>query len=165
MSFQLSPNVDENKIFLVNCSELNKRLDPTYYNLIKSTLLANKIKYEVKKLDSVATLSRGRFSHRPRNDPKFYGGKYPFIQTGDIVNASENHGGIKYTQTLNEEGLNVSKLFKSDVLLITIAANIGDTAILKYPACFPDSIVAIKPKEDRLSLDYLNYPSNSLIIV
>lgn len=156
-SFFLSNNVDKNKIFLVKLSELEGRIDAIYYNLIKSKLLANLTKYEVKKLDHVATLSRGRFSYRPRNEPRFYGGKYPFIQTGDIVAASENYGDIKYTQTLNEQGLSISKLFQPNIILITIAANIGDTAILKYPACFPDSIVAIIPKENGLNIDYFNY--------
>jgi type I restriction enzyme S subunit len=31
------------------------------------------------------------------------------------------------------------------VVLITIAANIGDTAMLNYPACFTDSVVGLKP--------------------
>ena len=31
---------------------------------------------------------RGKSKHRPRNDPKLYGGDYPFIQTGDVRNAS-----------------------------------------------------------------------------
>jgi len=28
---------------------------------------------------------RGKFGHRPRNDPAFYDGAHPFIQTGDIT--------------------------------------------------------------------------------
>ena len=80
------------------------------------------------------------------NDPRFYDGVYPFIQTGDIVRAKGNK--IQYTQTLNEDGLQVSKLFQPSIVLVTIAANIGDTAVLDYPACFPDSIVALIPNHD-----------------
>jgi len=41
-----------------------------------------------KKLVEIAKVfGRGKSRHRPRNDPKLYGGKYPFIQTGDISNA------------------------------------------------------------------------------
>jgi len=149
--------VDKTRTFLVNCIDLNERLDPLYYKSIKGELIANKTKYDVKKLADVAFLSRGRFSFRPRNDPRFYNGQYPFIQTGDVVTASETHGDIQYNQTLNEEGLKVSKLFQPNIILITIAANIGDTAILRYSACFPDSVVAIKPKNNNLSVDYLNY--------
>ena len=72
-------------------------------------------------------------------------GSYPFIQTGDIVRA--NGGKIAYTQTLNEDGLSVSKLFQPPVVVITIAANIGDTAVLDFPSCFPDSVVGLIPKQ------------------
>jgi type I restriction enzyme M protein len=97
------------------------------------------------RLDKLCELQRGRFTHRPRNDPRFFGGQYPFIQTGDVVKA--NHGKIPYTQTLNDEGLAVSRLFQPGTVLITIAANIGDTAVLDYPACFTDSVVGLIPNE------------------
>jgi type I restriction enzyme M protein len=95
-------------------------------------------------LEETCEIQRGKFSFRPRNEPRFYGGKYPFIQTGDVVRA--NGRKITYTQTLNEEGLSVSKLFQPPVVVITIAANIGDTAVLDFPACFPDSVVGLTPK-------------------
>jgi len=97
-------------------------------------------------LAEVCDIKRGRFSHRPRNEPRFYGGEYPFIQTGDVVNAFGRK--IQYTQTLNKEGLSVSKLFNPPLVVITIAANIGDTAVLDYPACFPDSVVGLTPNSN-----------------
>lgn len=107
------------------------------------------------KLSQAAFLERGRFSHRPRNAPHLYqDGTYPFIQTGDVAKVKGRN--IIYSQTLNEEGLKVSKLFEPETILITIAANIGSTAILTYPACFPDSIVSIKPNE-QMNIDYLEY--------
>ncbi|MFN3851677.1 MAG: restriction endonuclease subunit S [Spirosomataceae bacterium] len=132
------------------------RIDPLYYKKSDSLNIVNLSKYPKTKLSTVTDLLRGRFSHRPRNEPRFYDGKYPFIQTGDIVKASNEGSEIEYTQTLNEEGLKVSKLFNPPTLVITIAANIGDTAILNYPACFPDSLVTIKPKNENLRIDYLN---------
>ena len=60
-------------------------------------------------LGEACQIKRGRFSHRPRNEPRFYGGKYPFIQTGDVARAKG--GTIPYTQTLNDEGLGISRLF------------------------------------------------------
>jgi type I restriction enzyme M protein len=98
-------------------------------------------------LEEACAIQRGKFSHRPRNEPRFYGGEYPFIQTGDVVRAA-NGGKITFTQTLNEEGLSVSKLFQPPVVVITIAANIGDTAVLDFPSCFPDSVVALIPKPE-----------------
>ena len=112
--------------------------------------------WEVVRLGEVADLNRGRFAHRPRNEPKFYGGKIPFIQTGDI---NEANGIIKkYSQTLNEKGLKISKLFKKGTIVISIAGNIGDVGILDFDACFPDSIIGINPndkKVDRLFLMFL----------
>ena len=98
-------------------------------------------------LEEACDIQRGKFSHRPRNEPRFYGGEYPFIQTGDVVRAA-NGGKITFTQTLNQEGLSVSKLFQPPVVVITIAANIGDTAVLDFPSCFPDSVVALIPKPE-----------------
>ena len=96
-------------------------------------------------LDQACAIQRGKFSHRPRNEPRFYDGQYPFIQTGDIARA--NGGRISFTQTLNDDGLAVSKLFQPPVVVITIAANIGDTAVLDFPSCFPDSVIGLIPHD------------------
>ena len=90
-------------------------------------------------LDQMGTVSRGKSKHRPRNDARLFGGKYPFIQTGDIGSAGLYVN--EFSQTYNEEGLAQSKLWEKDTLCITIAANIADTALLAFPACFPDSIM------------------------
>lgn len=156
MSYTISSTLNKNRVFILQKSELEKRLDPFYYSSLNKLTILENTKLPKKKLAEVAELKRGKFSHRPRNDERFFGGQYPFIQTGEIVKASNSSGKIEYSQTLNELGLSVSKLFDEDVLLITIAANIGDTAILDYPACFPDSIVAILPKNKDVSLKYLN---------
>lgn len=100
-------------------------------------------RHSTKQLQDICEIKRGRFSHRPRNEPRFFDGPYPFIQTGDVVRAVASK--VPYTQTLNEEGLAVSKLFQPPLVLITIAANIGDTAVLDYPACFTDSVVGLIP--------------------
>ena len=102
-------------------------------------------KWPLVPLNEACSIQRGKFSHRPRNEPRFYGGQYPFIQTGDIARA--NGGRISFTQTLNDDGLAVSKLFKPPVVVITIAANIGDTAVLDFPSCFPDSVIGLTPHD------------------
>lgn len=154
--FEFSAGVDANNIFLVNHTELHGRLDPLFYKTVHGFSIARNTIYGVKKLSEVIAMQRGRFGHRPRNDPKFYDGQYPFMQTGDVVKASQTNEPITYTQTLNDLGLKTSRLFDRKVLVITIAANIGDTAILDYPACFPDSLIGLTPKDGTLTLDYLN---------
>lgn len=155
-SYALKSTFDENRMFIIQKIDIKKRLDPFFYSPLNRLKILEKTNLSKKKLSEIADLKRGKFSHRPRNDERFFGGEYPFIQTGEIVKASNNYGKIQFSQTLNELGLSVSKLFDKDVLLITIAANIGDTAILDYPACFPDSIVAISSKDENVSLKYLN---------
>ncbi|MBD2544746.1 restriction endonuclease subunit S [Planktothricoides raciborskii] len=110
--------------------------------------------WEVKKLKYVCQILRGKFTHRPRNDPRFYDGSYPFIQTGDV--AAANKYITTHKQTLNDLGFAVSKEFPKGTLIMTIAANIGDIAILDFAACFPDSIVGFVP-ENKNNLNYLYY--------
>lgn len=99
-------------------------------------------------LQNLGEFTRGRSKHRPRDDAKLYGGLYPFIQTGDVANS----GGkiTSHRQTYSEAGLAQSRLFPAGTLCITIAANIADSAILTYPACFPDSVVGLIPDEEFL---------------
>lgn len=110
-----------------------------------------------KTLADVSTVfGRGKSKHRPRNAKHLYGGKYPFIQTGDIRNAS--HIINDYTQTYNEAGLAQSKLWPKGTICITIAANIAETAILGFDACFPDSVIGFvaNPREaDTAFIEYL----------
>lgn len=110
--------------------------------------------WEIKKIKRLAKVFRGKFTHRPRNDPRFYDGQYPFIQTGNVSKANKYIN--SYHQTLNELGLSVSEMFPSGTLTMTIAANIADVAILNFDACFPDSIVGFKPNH-KLELEYLYY--------
>ncbi|PSM48483.1 restriction endonuclease subunit S [Chroococcidiopsis sp. CCALA 051] len=95
-------------------------------------------------LEQLASVERGKFTARPRNDPRYYGGSIPFVQTGDVAAANGLIQG--YTQTLNEEGLSVSKLFPKGSILITIAANIGEVAMTSIDVACPDSIVVVQAK-------------------
>lgn len=110
--------------------------------------------WEVKKIKYATKIFRGKFTHRPRNDPSLYDGKYPFFQTGDVAKAGKFL--VDFKQTLNEKGLRVSTLIPKGTVVITIAANIGDVSILGIDACFPDSIVGFQPKE-LLDRDFLFY--------
>lgn len=101
--------------------------------------------WSISPLEELAYVERGRFSARPRNDPKFYGGDIPFIQTGDITSSSGYL--TTYTQTLNTHGLRVSKLFPAGTIFVTIAANIGDVALSTFDAAAPDSVVAVAPRK------------------
>lgn len=105
-------------------------------------------------LGDIALLERGRFSPRPRNDPKYYNGEYPFIQTGDIANSG--HRLSKYKQTLNEAGIKVSKKFSPGTIVIAIVgATIGATAILEREVYAPDSIIGITVNNSQYDAIFL----------
>jgi type I restriction enzyme S subunit len=61
----------------------------------------------------------------------------------------------QYTQTYSEAGLAQSRLWPKGTLCITIAANIAETAILTFDACFPDSVVGFLGDESQVSTRYV----------
>lgn len=110
------------------------------------------------KLGKIGLLERGKSKHRPRNDSRLFGGKYPFIQTSEVRNS--NIIIQKYEKTYSEYGLQQSKLWLKGTLCITIAANIAETAFLGFDACFPDSIVGFKPESetsDKFVFHFIEY--------
>ncbi len=106
-------------------------------------------------LPALGYMSRGKSKHRPRNAPHLFGGPYPFIQTGDIA---QSQGVItSHQQTYSEDGLAQSHLWPAGTICITIAANIANSAILIYPACFPDSVVGLIPDESLCLKEYAEF--------
>lgn len=129
---------------------------------LKSTFLEmfgdpvnNDMKWDIVQLSKLGTLDRGVSKNRPRNLPELLGGKYPLIQTGEVSNAGLYI--TKYTHTYSELGLKQSKLWKKGTLLITIAANIAQTSILTFDACFPDSVVGFVAEEKTANTVYVHY--------
>jgi type I restriction enzyme S subunit len=112
--------------------------------------------WKQKTLDEIATtFGRGKSKNRPRNAPHLYGGKYPFVQTGDIRNA--DHIITEYSQTYSEAGLAQSKLWPKGTICITIAANIAETAILGFDACFPDSVIGVVANPKEADVGFIEY--------
>jgi len=99
---------------------------------------------------------RGKSKHRPRNEPTLYDGPYPFIQTGDI--SSADHWLTDYTQTYSETGLAQSRLWPRGTICIAIVgATVGETAILDFDACFPDSVIGIVVDEQCADGEYVEF--------
>ena len=106
-------------------------------------------------LGELGEVDRGRSRHRPRNAPELYGGPYPFVQTGDI---KASGGRITlHSQTYSEIGLSQSRMWPAGTMAITIAANIAETAILTYPACFPDSVVGFVADDSKCDVRFIEY--------
>lgn len=130
-------------------------------DLLKSVFLEmfgdpvrNEKMWEKKPLAKLGSVNRGVSKHRPRNAPELLGGKYPLIQTGDVSNAGTYL--TSYSQTYSDIGFAQSKLWPTGTLCITIAANIAQTSILTFDACFPDSVVGFTAFEGEAHVLYIH---------
>ncbi len=137
-----------------------------FKNYLQSVVNQNHSSWHAKPLAQISReFGRGKSKHRPRNDPKLYKGVYPFVQTGDISNAS--HWLTSYKQTYSEVGLAQSRLWpKGTVCIAIVGATVGETAILNFSACFPDSVIGIVVDEriaDNEYVEYLLQASKSLL--
>lgn len=111
-------------------------------------------------LNDLGEVNRGRSRHRPRYAEHLYGGAYPFIQTGDI---KASGGRIRrHQQTYSDAGLAQSRIWPARTMVITIAANIADTALLTYPACFPDSVIGFIADETKALPEFVEYKFRAL---
>jgi type I restriction enzyme, S subunit len=146
---ELALQVQEAHLFREQAAEQAEALFNSFL-----TAIFDSSDWPLKPLPEVAAVARGKFAHRPRNEPRFYGGHTPFIQIGDISNA--NRYIRTYTQTLNEEGLAISRMFPRGTVAIAITgATIGVTGILTFDSCFPDSIVGIQAKPGLATNEFI----------
>ena len=76
------------------------------------------------------------------------------MQTGEVSAAGLyiDH----YESTYSEEGLAQSKMWPKGTLCITIAANIAQTGILSFDACFPDSVCGFISRNEVTQV-YMHY--------
>jgi type I restriction enzyme S subunit len=139
-----------------NAEKNHRNARALFESHLQSVFIRRGVRWMEKNLAEISKkFGRGKSKHRPRNDPKLYGGKYPFIQTGDVRNS--NHLITSYSQSYNEAGLAQSKLWPKGTLCITIAANIAETGILDFDACFPDSVIGVVVNDDMTSNKFLEY--------
>ncbi|UUR71800.1 restriction endonuclease subunit S [Enterobacter asburiae] len=111
--------------------------------------------WQLVKLSDLGEVNRGKSKHRPRDADFLYGGKYPFIQTGDV---KASNGRINsFNQTYSNEGLKQSRLWPVDTMCITIAANIAETGVLQFSACFPDSVIGFIADKTKCDVYFIEY--------
>jgi type I restriction enzyme, S subunit len=109
----------------------------------------NPMGWATSRLEDLGELERGVSKHRPRNDPALLGGYHALIQTGDVARAGDYIR--SFTSTYSDLGLKQSRKWPKGTLCITIAANIADTAILGFDACFPDSVVGFNSGSEAMN--------------
>ncbi|QTH63340.1 restriction endonuclease subunit S [Psychrosphaera ytuae] len=162
----LLPNIEKQQYLLKLLREVSQLLEVERNLLSNLQILFNSSEKELfngkgfnkEGILEVASVQRGKFAHRPRNAPQFYGGKIPFIQTSEVVNSDKYI--TSYSQTLNELGLSISKMFPKGTIVMTIAANIGYVGLLSFDSAFTDSLVGIQAKPEKISQEYLYYYLN-----
>ncbi len=112
--------------------------------------------WEWVRFPDIGEFGRGKSKHRPRNDPHLFNpGLYPLVQTGEVARAGSY---IKeYHSKYSRAGLAQSKMWPKGTLCITIAANIADSALLGFEACFPDSVVGFVPTKPIETAEYFLY--------
>jgi len=151
---EILQEVEEIRRLRAEAEAKTSELIPAMFAATFGDLYFGKSPFPVQPLSSIGELDRGKSRHRPRDEQSLYGGPYPFLQTGDVAQA--NGWITTYTQTYSEKGLEQSRLWPKGTLAITIAANIGSTAILTFDACFPDSVVGFTPNKG-ISAEYVRW--------
>jgi type I restriction enzyme, S subunit len=114
----------------------------------------------------IGEFGRGKSKHRPRNDPRLFNpGIYPLVQTGEVARADNLIS--EYHSKYSDIGLAQSKMWPTGTMCITIAANIADSAILGFDACFPDSVVGFVPyaplNDSRYFLSFMKTARENLL--
>lgn len=135
MSFELSPELDSNKVFLVKRSELEGRLDTVFY---QPKYMANEeaiksSKWGYDKVSHIAQrIADGPFGsdlkvdeYQPEGNPLL---RVSNIRTGEV------EGDLVYISDEKQNQLKRSKVYPNDVLLTKAGA------ILGYSAVFPESM-------------------------
>ena len=129
-----------------------RSLTKLHKNRLQEVFARSEDKWPRKALEDIARVERGKFSHRPRNLPEFYGGSHPFVQTGDIQNA--NRLLTKFEYLLTDLGTTHSKSFPAGTIFVSIAAVIGATAISDREVFVTDSVVGVVPASE-MDVDYV----------
>ncbi len=154
---RIAENLDRVQTLLSQRREQLTHLDQltrSYFLHLFGDPVTNPKGWEVYCLGELGELNRGISKHRPRNAPELLGGPYPLIQTGEVANSGMYLR--EYHNTYSELGLSQSKMWPAGTLCITIAANIAQTAILSFDACFPDSVVGFV-SSDKVTQIYIYF--------
>ena len=149
---QAKANIEKN---IENAKEL-------FQSKLNEILNCDKSDYDLKTLSDISIeFGRGKSKHRPRGDESLYGGDFPLIQTGDIGNS--NHLINNYSKTYNKKGIDQSKLWKEGTVCIAIVgANVGESGILNFDSCFPDSVIGIAVDKSQANNEYVEYLIQSI---
>ena len=158
MSFQLSPNVNENKIFLTSFNSLEGRLDPFYYipNLVQ---LERKIKSKTKNRLRDFSVSHSSGATPSKSDDSYYSDAengIPFVRVQNLsVTGQLDQSDLVYISKATHNGLLKRSQVKEHDLLVKITG-VGRMAIAsvapdKFEGNINQHIVVIRTSSKEIS--------------
>ncbi|NPA44572.1 MAG: N-6 DNA methylase, partial [Chlorobi bacterium] len=163
--FELSPHIDKNKIFLVNLSEIEKRLDPFYYIPYISNLEKEVRKHNPKPLRYYVKYIAGGATPKTSEKEKYYSNKengIPFLRVQNLSPTGYLQlDDVKYINKETHNGyLKRSQVSEGD-LLVKITG-VGRMAVASVaPEGFVGNtnqhMVVIKTKSKETSLILASY--------
>lgn len=127
MSYEVSQKLSPNKVFIVNYSNLEGRLDPSFYCPIYYTIFSSK-KVNWVRLKSIVE----RVKHPPEYKRIFANEGYQLIRSQNVrptgINLSENP-----VYLTNEVACTPSTIIphKNDILIVRSGVNAGDIAVVE----------------------------------
>ena len=153
MSYQVPQHIDRNKIFILNRSEIGRRLD-AHYNKPIFTELWQSLSNQNYPLSSIRSNSLSIFSGiTPKSGSDAYVqiDGIPFVRSGDFSETNE----IDFSQLLflrkdvHNTIMRNSQLKKGDLLIAIVGATIGKVGVYDYTteANINQAICAVRLKE------------------
>lgn len=95
-------------------------------------------------------------SPRPKGDPRYFGGKIPWIMIADVT-AEKGKFISKTRDSVTEEGAKKSRLLSKGTLILTNSATVCVPKILAVDGCIHDGFVAFPELSKNLEILYLFY--------
>ncbi|MEX0268343.1 restriction endonuclease subunit S [Leptolyngbyaceae cyanobacterium UHCC 1019] len=156
MSFQLSPDVDDNKIFLVNLSEVNERLDPNFIKksrLLKS-ILANS-QFSFQEFGNYIKNIQYGISQISNTEQK----GIPMIRMNNLQGDEWNFLDLKNIELTSEE-INLYRLNKGDLLFNRTNSKelVGKCGVFREEGdwVFASYLIRVQVDETRLLPDFVS---------
>ncbi len=125
-NFTISPTLNKNKVFLIQKSELEKRLDPQYYKQDFKDNVAKIKSIPYKRLGEVV-----KFSSETWNQKDFFNSTFPYIEISEIDTLSGEIQNISNIEVENAPSRAKMIVRENDIIISTTRPNRGAISFIK----------------------------------
>lgn len=153
MSYQVPQHISKDKIFIVNRSEIEGRLDPHYNKPFYTKLwhLLSHQDYKLAKLKDISICLFSGITPKSGGDAYTATGGVPFIRSGDFSETNEINFDqlLQIKEEVHQELMRNSQLRKGDMLIAIVGATIGKIGVFQYDvdANINQAICAVRLKD------------------